>query len=212
MDGELYRPAEGGFTQTHTRTREHCREFQLAAVTHCELTEPTHCLYLGFFTHTEEPERGDLSRRLCGFYLSLSGFQSHHQLGSLPLMMLVCEHWFQLHLFTKPVSQTTFWCRVVRVSSAAEAGSLSVCRQSLPARVGNFSPQSLRPRWPLLRTAVVLIRQCQPYMSHTNSYIRCWVDICQCCLDERWINGSWWQSFKWPNELKSHLVSVNASL
>lgn len=162
-----------GFTQAHTRTRKHCREFHLAAVTHCELTEPAHCLYL-FFLHTQRSQReGDLGRRLCGFYLSSSGFHSHHLLGSLPLMMLVSEHWFQLHLFTKPVSQTTFCCRVVRVSSAAEAGSLSVTAGSC----GEFVPaKSFRPRWPLLRRAVVLMGQCQHYM-HIHTAIRCWADV-----------------------------------
>lgn len=65
--GEAQRPTEGIYTHTETHTVGHTLTgVQFAAVTHCELTEPSQRLSF-FHTTREEADRGNLVYRLCGF-------------------------------------------------------------------------------------------------------------------------------------------------
>lgn len=108
-------------------------------------------VYAFFFpTHRGARERGDLRHRLCGF----SSF--------LPTQSTTADDARLWTLISTPfIHQTgksdnfsfSFFCLVVTVWTAAEAGSLvssviaGTCGGSLPAK-------PVRPLWPLLRTSV----------------------------------------------------------
>lgn len=121
------------------------------SVTHCELTEPAHCLCAfftptGTLTHSARSQRHG-EPRLCGYHHPRERFlfwNPTFKLGPRHLMMIIVpEHWFQPRLFAKPVSLTTFffaglWKIAEAGSSAPAGGGVLLFPQSLSGHRGHF--------------------------------------------------------------------------